>query len=99
MSTTYITPLENIVKSYLKTHNRKALPKVFVNKAVLLINDKINGKCCTTSAPTILFPTRLDNALTRVIENLLFDLIKKGNVASLKRTKALLLKNTGIPCC
>lgn len=96
---TYKLPLENIVESYVKIHNRKLLTPNFVNKVIALIDQRLNSPCCNNSFATIDLYTTQDNFLTRAVSNLLKDSIKKGNVKSLERTKKLLQKAIGIPCC
>jgi hypothetical protein len=97
MKSTYISPLEQYVKSIVKQSNKRSLPKVYVRKALALIREKLNSSCCNGDATIDLITSR-NNSLTLLVGNLVHNMSKQGNVHSLERTKRILNKFLGL-CC
>ena len=91
--------LESFVESYLRTHTRKSLATVYVQKAIVLINEKLTPSCCDDPLAEVDLITRMDNNLTIGVRDFLKTVAVNGNKKSYKRTVKLLEKFIGIPCC
>lgn len=96
---THRTFLELYVESYIRSHRRKVLPKNVVQRAIALIDMKLENPCCTDPEAVTDLVTSSHGNFLRGFEQMLNQITKKGNVVSLQNTKTLLQKNIGIPCC
>jgi hypothetical protein len=97
MKAMFKSPLEYYVNAIIKQSNRKSLPKVFVKKALALIDAKLDSPCCDGDAVIDLI-TSCDNNLTLITRKFVDNMPKEGNVHSLERTKKSINKFLGL-CC
>lgn len=95
--TSYKTPVEHFVKGVLRTQGIKSLPKIFLQKALALIDFKLSNPCCTDDDATVDLITRRKHVFTDTIESMLRLLPKNGNTQSLQRTRDLIVDR--IYCC
>lgn len=91
--------LEQFVESYLKRSNNKSLPRVYVEKAIALIDLKINNPCCDDSDAVIDLVTTRDNQLTIGVREILKNVKRQGNIKSYLKAKEKLEHFIGIGCC
>lgn len=87
------------MKSFLKTHNSKSSPKVYVEKSISLITAKLTNPCCTDLGATIDLHTKFDNELSTGVARILHAVPLKGNRKSYAKAKTILQNYIGIGCC
>ena len=93
------SPLEFFVSSFVKQKSRFKVPAVYIDKAIALIDEKIDPTCCEGSG-TVDLHTFRDNLLTRSVKMYLTATPKTGaNIKSLQRTKVLLTEFKQSSCC
>jgi hypothetical protein len=92
------TPLELYIQTTLKTTNPLSLKRIFLSKAVALIEAKLNSPCCDGNDSIDLL-TSADNFFTNTIKQLLETFPKNGNTKALNRAKKLINHRIGTPCC
>lgn len=96
----YKSPLEIFVKQYVRQHLKgKAIQKVFLQKAVTLITEKINSACCTDPTATINYYTLADNNFTNTVRMILNSSNFAGNKRSYLRTITFLNNIINGTCC
>lgn len=93
------TPLEIFVQSYIRSHNRKSLSKKSIQRAIYLINRKLNNPCCTDEDAVVTETFYINDNFTNTVQQFLNLITIKNNKESLNRTVDLLEKAIGIPCC
>ena len=94
----YITPIEHFVKSFNRHHRKTSLSKQQIEKAIALINLKLNPICCRENEVVDLITTK-QSMFISTIEKLLSITPKSNNVKSLLRTKKILENSIGVDCC
>ena len=94
---TYKTAVEHYVEGMLRTHTVQSLPRVFVEKALMIIDVKLDNPCCTDPDASYSTITRANSAFVNHIQILVNSIPKAGNVTSLLRTKKLLERR--LDCC
>lgn len=93
------SPLEFFVSSFVKQKARFKVPVVYIDKAIVLIDEKVDPTCCTESGPVDIKTFR-DNLLTRSVRMYLNTMPKSAaNLKSLARTKILLQEFKQSSCC
>lgn len=91
--------IEHFVKAFARTHNRKSFSKKDAQRAIALIDIKLDNPCCTDSSTvTDLFTSR-KGVFLNTFEKMLELIPRQGNIASLQRTKNFLSHNIGDDCC
>lgn len=92
-------PIEFFVKSFVKQKSRMKVPAVYIDKAITLIDEKLDPTCCDELGPVDLHTFR-DNLLTRTIKMYLATMPNSAmNRKSLTRTKTLLQEFKQSSCC
>lgn len=94
-----ISPLESFVRKYVQQHRGSTLQKVFLQKAVTLISEKLAPSCCTNPDATINYHTRSDNNFTNGVRMILNSNPVEGNKFSYTRTKTFLNNIINGTCC
>lgn len=87
--------LELFVRAFLKSHNNKSAPKKFIQKAIALIEVKLNNPCCTDLESVIDLKTQFDNQLTIGVKAILNTVPLKNNRTSYVRAKTILEQYIG----
>jgi hypothetical protein len=95
--TTNKTPIEHYVKGFIQTQRISILSRRIIQKAIILIDKKLNNPCCTDPTAVIDLLTTENSRFINTIEKLLEMMQKHGNTQSLQRTKALLERR--LDCC
>lgn len=91
--------LDLFISAYLNTKSRSNTQRIFVEKALALVDEKLGVPCCLDPDATIELYTRFDNDLTNGVRMMLAGLPRKGNVQSLNRAHRILYKFLHSPCC
>lgn len=91
--------LELFVKAFLKSHNSVSASKVYIEKAIALINNKLNNPCCADLGSVIDLHTKFDNELTIGVARILKNVPLKGNKTSYEKTVTILENYIGVGCC
>lgn len=91
--------LEFFTQAYIRTHNRLSLSKKAVQRAIALVDIKLDNPCCDDSSATTDLVTKKRGVFLNTFEKILDLTPKVGNIRSLQQTKKLLQKNIGDPCC
>lgn len=92
------SPLEIFVSSFVKQKSRFKVPTVYVDKAITLIQEKIDPTCC--DGGNVDLGTFRDNLLTRSVKMYLNTMHKTAsNVKSLERAVVLLQEFKISSCC
>lgn len=95
---TYITPLEHFIKSYNRQHRKTSLSKQQIQKAIVLIDLKLNPICCRDNEVVDLITIK-NSMFISTVEKLLELMPKHNNTKSLLRTKKILENSIGVDCC
>ena len=91
--------LEIFVKQYVKQHKGKPIQKVFLQKAVTIISEKVDPTCCTNPNGTINYHTTADNNFTRGVKGIINAVPLSGNKFSYVRTINYLNNIINGVCC
>lgn len=91
--------LELFVRAYLKQHNSKSAAKIYIEKAIVLIDTKLENPCCTDINAVVDLKTKFDNQLTIGVAAILNTVPLRYNKPSYLRAKSMLQKYIGIGCC
>ena len=94
-----VTPLELYVIAYFRQKSRKLIGKIFVEKALALVDEKLGVPCCIDPTSSVNLHTSFENELTTRIRALLNGMPIQGNKQSLNRVHRLLYKYLNPPCC
>lgn len=88
MATIKKSPLELFITSFVKQKNRMKVPLVYIDKAIVLIEQKIESSCCDIEDAVVDLHTYRDNLLTRTVKMYLNTMTRdSANLKSLARTK------------
>jgi len=90
MAVLYKSPLERFVESFVRQKRKAKTPALYINKAITLIDEKIESSCCADPDATVTLSTFRDNLLTRAVRGYLVTMTRAGNIKSLQRTKTKL---------
>ena len=87
------SPLEVFIESFVKQKSRFKIPFVYIDKAVTLIDEKIDPTCCDDPDGIVDVHTFRDNILTNTVRMYLNGMPKTAaNLKSLERAKNKLLQ-------
>lgn len=90
MAVLYKTPLERFVESFVKQKRNAKIPALYVNKAITLIEQKIESDCCSDPDAVVNLGTFRDNILTNAVRGYLNNMTREDNLKSLARIKTKL---------
>ena len=90
MAILYKSPLERFIESFVVQKRNSRITALYVNKAIALIDNKIESVCCTDPDGVVEVGTFRDNILTRAVRFYLNTMTREGNLKSLARIKAKL---------
>lgn len=92
------TGVELYIKAMLRTHGLGSLPLIYIRKAKVLVDTKLNDPCCPggTGDPVDLLTAKPNN-FTDTVRAMLDITPKRGNLQSLKRVQSLLQRR--LDCC
>lgn len=93
------SPLELFISAFVKQKSRFKVAQVYVDKAITLIDEKLDPTCCTELGPVDMHTFR-DNLLTYAVRMFLQGMPNTGaNRKSLERTKIILQEFKQSSCC
>ena len=90
MAVLYKSPLERFVESFVRQKRNSRIPAVYIDKAITLVEQKIESDCCSDSDAVVDLGTFKDNILTTAVLGYLNTMTREDNLKSLARIKAKL---------
>lgn len=93
--------LELYVENYLKLNSIRMTTENtnLLKKALVYIEDLLEGVVCDYNDPIVFMHTMKDNQFTRTVYNMVMNMSRNGNRKSLQRTINLLRNKIEQSCC